>query len=109
MARRPERHFEAKMRIVVLRVAADAPNGTVTTPDAKARAARYFTPTEGDLRLNPKHGNEPMYYQIVGNVIGSHANSRTSLYYKGYAERTDDGIRITDKGREYLKNAPTYE
>jgi hypothetical protein len=106
MARRPDRHFEGRMRIIVLRVAADAPNGTVTTPDAKARAARYFVPTDGDMRLNPKHGNEPMYYQIVGNVIGSHANSRTSLYYKGFAERTDDGIRITEQGRDHLRKLP---
>ena len=84
MATNGPRHFEKVMRIIVLRVAADAPNGEVTTPYAKARAAKYFTPTEGDLKLNPKHGNEPFYYQIVGNVIGSHDHTKTSLYYKGY-------------------------
>jgi len=94
---------EPEMRIIGLRVAADEPNGEVTTTNAKAKAAKYFAPSEGDMKLNPKHGNEPMYYQIVGNVIGSHSQSSTSLYYKGYAERTEDGIRITAAGRAYLK------
>jgi hypothetical protein len=91
------------MRIIVLRVAADEPNGEVSTPNAKAKASKYFTPTDGDLKLNPKHGNEPFYYQIVGNVIGSHDHTRTSVYYKGYAERMQDGLRITEQGRQYLK------
>ena len=97
------RHFEKEMRIIVLRVAADEPHGEVSTPNAKAKAAKYFTPSDGDLKLNPKHGHEPFYYQIIGNVIGSHDHTKTSLYYKGYAERTENGLRITEAGRKYLE------
>lgn len=97
------RTFEPAMRIIVLRIAADSPNGEVTTSEAKERAHHYFNPTPGDLAPNPKRNGEPMYYQIVGNTIGSHGNSGTSIYSNGYAEYTGDGVRITPAGRAYLR------
>ncbi len=102
MAGKTGRTFEGEMRTIVLRIAADSANGAISTTEAKEKAHLYFSPSDGDLKPNPKRNGEPMYYQIVGNVIGSHEKSRTSLYYKGYAERTEDGIRITAHGRDYL-------
>jgi hypothetical protein len=104
MASKGPRTFEPQMRIIVLGVAADSPSGEITTAEAKERALNYFNPTPGDLEPNPLRSGEPMYYQIVGNVIGSHAESLTSVYHNGYAEKTGDGIRITSAGRAYLKN-----
>lgn len=98
------RTFEKEMRTVVLRIAADAPDGEITTTEAKERAHNYFTPTDGDLAPNPLRGNEPMYYQIVGNVIGSHEGVSTSVYHSGYAERIHDGLRITNAGRDFLSD-----
>jgi hypothetical protein len=96
------RTFEKEMRVVVLRVAADSPSGAITTTEAKERAHHYFSPTPGDLEPNPNRGGEPMYYQIIGNVIGSHEASSTNIYHNGYAERTPDGFSITQRGREFL-------
>jgi hypothetical protein len=101
------RTLEKEMRIIVLQVAADSLNGEITTTEAKERAHNYFTPTEGDLAPNPLRANEPMYYQIVGNVIGSHENTSTSIYLNGYAERILEGLRITQPGREFLENQKT--
>jgi hypothetical protein len=98
-----ERTFEPEMRVIILRIAADAPNGTITTTEAKERAGKYFSPTEGDLEPNPLRAGEPMYYQIIGNATGSHGGSGKSLYSEGYALRTDDGLTITPEGRAYLR------
>jgi hypothetical protein len=92
------------MRIVVLRIAADSPNGEISTTQAKEMAGFYFRPTPGDFEPNPLRKDEPMYMQIVGNIIESHKNSVTSVYQNGYAERTTDGIRITAEGRAYLRS-----
>ncbi|MEK4031792.1 hypothetical protein WOC76_20495 [Methylocystis sp. IM3] len=97
-----ERTFEKDMRIIVLRIAAESPNGEVTTTEAKERAQKYFSPTAGDLEPNPLRGGEPMYYQIIGNVIASHEASSTNIYHNGYAERITDGVRITQQGRQYI-------
>lgn len=97
-----DRTFEKQMRVIVLRVAADSASGEITTTEAKERAHHFFSPTHGDLEPNPNRGDEPMYYQIIGNVIGSHEGSSMNIYHNGYAERTPDGLRITQKGREFL-------
>jgi hypothetical protein len=97
------RTFEPEMRVVILRIAADAPNGMIATTEAKERAHDYFSPTAGDLEPNPLRAGEPMYYQIIGNAIGSHEASGKSLYSEGYAVRTDDGLTITPEGRAYLR------
>ena len=93
------RTFEKEMRVVVLRVAADSPSGAITTTEAKERAHNYFSPTQGDLEPNPNRGGEPMYYQIIGNVIGSHEASSTNIYHNEYAERTP-GFQPYAKGKK---------
>jgi hypothetical protein len=98
------RTYEKEMRIIVLRIAADSPSGAITTTEAKDRAHHYFSPTLGDLEPNPNRGGEPMYYQIIGNVIGSHEGSLTSIYHAGHADRTQDGFRITQEGRNFIAN-----
>ena len=44
-----------------------------------------------------------MWQQVVGNVI-SHKDQSTSIFSLGYAVRTDDGICVTESGRDYLSN-----
>ena len=48
-----------------------------------------------------------MWQQIIGNVV-SHSESRTSIFKRGYAERTRNGIRVTEKGIEMLKALGRY-
>jgi hypothetical protein len=101
------RTFEKEMRLIVLRIAADSLSGEISTTEAKERAHKYFTPTPGDLEPNHLRNGEPMYYQIIGNVIGSHHGTSTSVYQNGYAEKIDDGIRITQEGREFIAKQTT--
>lgn len=45
-----------------------------------------------------------MWEQIVGNVTGSHQFRKVSIFARGLAERTEDGVRVTDKGLQYLSD-----
>jgi len=44
----------------------------------------------------------------VRNLI-SHKDSSTSMFSRGYAEYTGDGIRINDAGRAFLAQVPEFE
>jgi hypothetical protein len=44
-----------------------------------------------------------LWQQITGNVV-SHQQQGNSIFNEGLADRTDDGIRVTDKGVKYLKS-----
>jgi hypothetical protein len=94
------RTTERDMRIAALQVAASHPDGYVTTTELKEEIGKFVSLTDGDLSHSPTR-NEPMYYQIVGNIV-SHSVSSQSLFSQGYATYTGDGIRITDTGREFL-------
>jgi hypothetical protein len=67
----------------------------------KSEIPRYIELTEIDLKPSLTRPQEERWQQIIGNVV-SHQRASTSLFNKGYAERTDDGIRVTDAGIGYL-------
>jgi hypothetical protein len=92
------------MRIAALQVACSKPNGFATTGEAKAEVHRYVNITPEDQKIS-KTRKEPMYYQIVGNVV-CHNGSSLSIFRKCYAVRNEeeDGFTITDAGRAHLKN-----
>lgn len=94
---------ESEMRIAALQVARSKPNGFATSTQAKAEIHNYVDLTPEDY-LESKTRKEPMYYQIVGNVV-CHEGSSLSLFRKGYAIRNEeqDGFTITDVGRAYLE------
>lgn len=93
---------ESEMRIGALQVARSKPNGYATTTDVKSEIHRYIQLTPEDLQQGITRTNEPIYYQIVGNVV-CHQGSSKSLFNKGYAIREEDGLTITDLGLAYLK------
>jgi hypothetical protein len=93
---------EPEARILALRIAATFPGGEVSTTKIKELVPEYRELSPADLMPSTPRSNEKMWQQIVGNVV-SHQTSSTSLFNQGLAERMDDGIRITEKGREYLK------
>lgn len=99
---------ESEARILALRIAATFPNHTASTADIKKSAPDFREFSEADLRQSPTRPNETMWQQILGNAIASHKNSGPSLYKKGLAERTIDGLRVTAKGIEFLKLKGLY-
>lgn len=102
MAKVRDRLREAEARILALRVAAGYPNLTASTRQIKAAVPDYIEFTPEDLKPSNTRGHENMWQQIMGNVV-SHKASSTSIFIKGYAVRTEDGIQVTDIGMAYLK------
>ena len=93
---------EPDARVLALRIAATFPGRTASTAQIKKLVPKYVTLTNADLTPSESRANEEKWQQIVGNVI-SHKETSTSIFSRGHAERTTDGIRVTDEGVAYLK------
>ena len=100
---RNNRTPESEMRIGALQVARSKSGGCVSTTDIKGEIGRYVNLTPQDVVISQTRAREPMYCQIVGNLVSHSSTSRQSLFVRGLATRTDDGLCITDLGREYLR------
>ncbi|MBO6667798.1 hypothetical protein [Parvibaculum sp.] len=93
---------EPEARILALRIAASYPNHQTSTTNIKAAVPKLVELTDIDKQPSPTRKHEHKWEQIVGNVV-SHQKTSTSIFNKGYAVRTEDGIRVTEKGLDYLK------
>lgn len=93
---------ESEMRIGALQVARSKAKGFASTAEAKAEIHHFVDLTSED-REHSATRKEPMYYQIVGNVV-CHEGSSLSIFNKGFALRHEeaDGFSITDDGLKYL-------
>lgn len=98
-----DRLREPEARILALRIAASRPNREAATSYIKEHIQDYIEFTAEDLKPSSTRKNEKMWQQITGNVV-SHQQQGNSIFNEGLADRTDDGIRVTDKGVEYLKS-----
>ena len=92
---------ESEMRIAALRVAQARPSGYASTTHIKKAVHKYVDLTPEDHTPSKTRDGEPLYCQIVGNVI-CHQDGSRSLFKRGLAIREEDGLRITDAGRAYL-------
>lgn len=92
---------EPAARVLALRIAATFPDRTATTAQIKKQVPKYVTLSDADLTPSESRTNEEKWQQIIGNVI-SHKGTSTSIFNKGFAVRTADGIRVTDEGAAYL-------
>jgi hypothetical protein len=102
MATEHDRLREPEARILALRIAASRPRREAAT--AYFHVTDYIELTPIDLEPAPTRHNEQKWRQIVGNIV-SHKQASTSIFNMGYAVRMPDidGIRVTDKGVEYLQ------
>lgn len=98
---------EPEARLLALQIAATFPGHEATTTQIKERVPDYRELTPADLAPSPTRKAERTWQQIVGNVV-SHQNTRTSIFSRGLAVRTRNGIRVTDKGIELLKSKGLY-
>ena len=99
-----EKLCESEARLLALRIAADL-GGEATTTQIKELVPKYRELTPEDLEPSTTRPNEQKWQQIMGNATGSHQPSSTSIFTNGYAEKTDDGIRLTKKGYAHLKTS----
>jgi hypothetical protein len=99
---------EPEARILALQIAATFPNHEATTSQIKERVPDYRDFAPADLARSPTRNRERVWQQIMGNVI-SHQSAATSIFARGLATRTRNGIRVTEKGIEFLKSKGLYE
>lgn len=96
---------ERDLIIPALRLAASLPDGTVSTAKIVKHLEEEFQPEGQDAEI--LEGRQDSHFsQKVRNLI-SHRTTATSMFSKGYAEYTGDGIRITPAGRAFLAQVPT--
>ena len=103
MARTPRTRLrEPEARILAIRIAATMPNNEITTKRLKELVRDYIVFTPIDLEPSDSRGNECKWQQVVGNIV-SHQSTGTSIFTRGYAIRTADGLIVTDAGIEFLE------
>ena len=102
-----DRLREAEARMLALRIAAGAPKHEASVEEIKRRLPELHKLTDIDLAASKSRPREKNWELIVGNAVGSHNLPRikTSLVARGLAERTAEGIRATDAGVDFLKQA----
>jgi hypothetical protein len=98
---------ERELIIPALRAAASRQSGYIATSDLIVELEVQFQP-EGQDAETLANRQDTYFSQKVRNLI-SHRGTGTSMFTKGYAEYTDDGIRITDAGRAFLAQVPEFE
>lgn len=94
---------ERDLYIPALR-AAEAEGGYIATSELIGILIKEFEP-EGEDAIILDGRNDSRFSQIVRNIV-SHRESSTSIFFKGLAEYTGDGIKITEKGRLFLSQIP---
>jgi hypothetical protein len=98
-----DRLTEAEARVLALKIAAQQPYRRASTRFIKLEMPRYFPLSGTDLEHSISRRSERKWQQIVGNIV-SHHKSLRGIFAKGYAERTDDGIQVTENGIHYLNS-----
>ena len=85
--------------------AALARGGFISTSQLISALEAEFEPDGRDAEI--LDGRQDTHFsQKVRNLV-SHRESSTSMFKKGYAEYTGEGIKITDAGRRFLDQVPT--
>lgn len=102
--RKPDdRLLEPEARILALKIAAQRPGRSATTRFIKKEVPKYVELSPLDLVPSASRTAEPVWRQIVGNVI-SHQKVQDGPFMQGYAVRQDRTLTVTDKGVDYLNS-----
>jgi hypothetical protein len=103
----PGRVRERELIVPALRSAAARSGGYISTSDLIVVLEEEFEPEGQDAEILANR-HDTYFSQKVRNLI-SHKDNATSMFTKGYAVYTGDGIRITDAGRAFLPQVPEFE
>jgi hypothetical protein len=98
-----DRLTEREARLLVLKIAALSDGNRSSTRLIKKAVPEFFELSPLDLKISETRRNEKMWHQIVGNVKAHHSGP-SSIFSKGWAEPTSDGIKVTQAGLNYLKS-----
>jgi hypothetical protein len=94
-----DRLREKEARILFLKIASLQPNCRVTTAFAKNEVKRFYPLSNADKKPSSTRSREQLWQQIVGNVI-----VHKSLFNRGLASPIAGGLRVEEKGLNYLKS-----
>jgi hypothetical protein len=98
-----DRLREAEARVLALKIAAECNGYSASTEYIKKRVPELIPLTEKDLEQSASRPREKLWQQIVGNVI-SHKPGNRSIFTRGLAERTSNGLKVSGDGLNYLKS-----
>lgn len=98
---------EPEARLIALLIAAAMPGHRASTSTIKDQFPLHRELTPADLAKSATRPREEHWQQIVGNVV-SHKGTTTSIFNRGFANRTKNGIEVTPKGLDYLKEKGLY-
>ncbi len=96
---------ERDLVVPTLKAAAARHDGYIPTSDLIRELEEEFQPDGQDAEILDGR-NDSHFSQKVRNLV-SHRNGASSMFSKGYAEYTGDGITITEDGRTFLSQVPT--
>jgi hypothetical protein len=97
------RSTEEDIAIGVLWVLSAEPGGEATFRTLINKIPNHVALTPQDRVRSTTRPNEEMWEQQVRNITSHHA-SPGNYIYEGYVERIDDGLRLTDLGRQHLES-----
>ncbi len=98
---------EKELAVPALLVAANRPNGAITTTDLIVALTDWFEPEGEDAEILEGR-QDTRFSQKVRNLI-SHREGKRTMFALGYAEYTGDGIKVTEKGRAFISSLPDHE
>ncbi len=94
-----DRLGESEAKMLFLKIAALQPACTVTTSFAKKEVGRFYPFSPADRKPSSTRRREQLWQQIVGNVI-----VHKSPFTRGLAQPARGGLKLTNKGLDYLKS-----
>jgi hypothetical protein len=95
---------QGDIAVLALELASARSSGSISTTELKQFLIDKFKPTEEDAIPTAK-GVVPLFDQIIGNLV-SNRKTATSMFKMGYATYENSGIKITEKGRNFLETVP---
>lgn len=98
-----DRLQQADLTVVAMQIANEH-GGFISTTDLKALMVQKYKPEGDDAAQNANF--QKNFEQVVGNIVSNGPKMKSSMLNLEYADFVDDGIRLTDKGRQFLKTVP---
>ena len=93
---------ERQLLLPTLQIASSRPGGEIKTGELIAQLESFFHPWGDDAKVL-RNRTDTRFSQKVRNLI-SHKMNRTSMFRRGLAVTIDGGLRITEVGRQFLRD-----
>src|SRR5271157_5175142 len=92
---------EKELVVPALQIAADRPNGEISTSELIVALTEWFEPEGEDAEILDGR-RDTKFSQKVRNLI-PHRAGKNTMFSLGYAIYTGDGIKITEAGRQFVR------